>query len=338
MAVLVNQVTGTTGATINNINDTSGLKPGAYFDKLLLKMLRQIKFHFTKYGVDKKLPRNYGDTINWRRFIKLTPSTTALTEGVTPDGRSISGLSLTAVIKQYGDILYFTDIVGDQQLDDVKAEYTVELGYLAQETLDLIVRNILVSEGSAYFVGAVASNVALVDAGTADAGTAIPSVDDHRKITMGMKKAYIKGVRKAKGKYVSLVSPEVMYDLIDDDKMEKYMNYGQTNRPLVDNMAFSMFGINWVEVLNAPTLEVIGTTKTATVHQTIVIGEQAYAVTKLEGAGVKIIHKGLGSGGATNDALDQIHSIGWKINGFTAKVLNTESVVKIGRASCRERV
>lgn len=321
-----------TNTTANIITNTdAGFKPDAYFDKMLLKMLRQVKFYFTKYGVDKKLPRNYGDTINWRRFIKLDPNTTALTEGVTPDGRQISGLSLTAVIKQYGDVLYFTDVVDDQQLDDVKAEYTVELGYLAQETLDLIVRNILVSEGSAYFAGgttSVATLDALYDAWVLDntAPSAVPTVDDFRKITMGMKKAFIKGSRKAKGKYVALVSPETMYDLIDDDKMQKYMDYGQTNRPLVDNMAFSMFGIQWVEVLNAPSVETVADNG-IWIHQSIVIGEQAYAVTKLEGAGVKIIHKGLGSGGATNDALDQIQSIGWKINGFTAKVLNTEAVV-----------
>ena len=319
----------TNTTAIINATD-AGLKPDAYFDKLLLKMLRQLKFHFTKYGVEKKLPRNYGDTINWRRFIKLAPNTTALTEGVTPDGRAVSGLSLTAVISQYGDVLYFTDVVDFQQLDDVKKEYTVELGYLAQETLDLIVRNVLVAEGSVFFAGGatdVASLDVLYDAWVLDntAQSVVPTVDDHRKITMAMKNGHIGGNRKAKGKYVALVSPEVMYDLIDDEKMAKYMDYGNTNRPLVDNMAFSMFGVQWIEVLNAPKVETVEANG-IWIHQTIVIGEQAYAVTKLEGAGVKVIHKGLGSAG-TEDALNQIQSIGWKINGFTAKVLNTEAVV-----------
>jgi len=142
---------------------------------------------------------------------------------------------------------------------------------------------------------------------------------------MGMKKGHIGGNRKAKGKYVALVSPETMYDLIDDEKMSKFMDYGNTNRPLVDNMAFSMFGVKWTEVLNAPTVETV-TSNGIWIHQSIVIGEQAYAVTKLEGAGVKIIHKALGSAGS-DDGLNQRQSIGWKINGYTAKVLNTEAVV-----------
>ena len=137
------------------INATSaGLKPDAYYDKLLLKMLRQLNFEFAKYAVEKSLPRNYGDTINWRRYVKLSPSTVPLTEGITPEGKEISGSSITAVIAQYGDVMYLSDLVELEQLDDVKREYAVELGFLAKETLDLIVRNVLVAEGSAFFAAA----------------------------------------------------------------------------------------------------------------------------------------------------------------------------------------
>lgn len=315
-SVITNQ---NTTSVINATDGNGGLKPDAFFDLMLLKMLRQVRFFFTKYGVEKKLPRNYGDTINWRRFIKLAPNTTPLTEGVTPDGLLISGLSLTAVIAQYGDILYFTDVVDSEQLDDVKKEYTVELGFLAQETLDIIARDILVAEGSAFFAGGKASAV-LLDAPD------IPDIDDFRKIGMAMKKAFIKGLRKEGMRYVALVSPEVMFDLIDDQKMQDYMNFGQTNKPLVDNIAFSMFGIRWIEVLNAPVLLNSGVGSAFTVHQSIVIGEQAYAVTKLDGAGVQIIHKALGSAG-TEDGVNQRQSIAWKIMGYTVKVLNTEAVV-----------
>ena len=125
------------------------LKPDAYYDKLLLQMLRQMEFKYSKYAIEKTLPRNFGDTINWRRFNKLSKtSIVALTEGVTPDGLSVSGSSVTATIAQYGDVLYFTDLVELQQLDRVKQEYTIELGHLAQEVLDIIVRDVLVAEGS----------------------------------------------------------------------------------------------------------------------------------------------------------------------------------------------
>jgi N4-gp56 family major capsid protein len=306
-----------TTTLINTTGTTQGtLKPDAYYDKLLLKMLRQLNFEYAKYAVEKSLPRNYGDTINWRRFVKLAPTTTPLTEGITPEGKSISGSSLTAVIAQYGDVMYLSDLVELEQLDDVKREYAVELGYLAKETLDLIVRNVLVAEGSAFFAGAGNEEIADLAAGDK------PLVDDFRKVTIAMKKAFLGGNRKAGGKYVALVSPEVMFELFDDERMKDYMDFGQSNAPFNDGMVVEFFGIRFVEVLNAPTAAV----GELTAHDSIIIGEEAYAITKLEGAGVSIITKGLGSAGV-EDPLNQRQSMGWKINGFSAKVLNAEAIV-----------
>lgn len=302
--------------TTSVINATgTGLKPDAYYDKLLLKMLRQLNFEFAKYAVEKSLPRNYGDTINWRRFVKLAPSTIPLTEGVTPEGKAISGSSLTAVIAQYGDVMYLSDLVELEQLDDVKREYAVELGYLAKETLDLIVRNVLVAEGSAFFAAGRAG------LGTLAAGDK-PAVDDFRKITIAMKKAFLGGNRAAGGKYVALVSPEVMFDLFDDTRMQTYMEFGSSNAPFTDGVTVEMFGIRFVEVLNAPNAE----NDTVKAHDSIVLGEEGYAITKLEGAGLSIITKGLGSAGV-EDPLNQRQSMGWKITGFGAKVINNEAVV-----------
>jgi len=303
----------------------SSFKPDAYYDKLLLKMLRQMEFHYMKYAVEKTLPRNYGDTINWRRFNKLAVTKTALTEGTTPAGQSISGSAITATIAQYGNVLYFTDLVDLQQLDAVRQEYTVELGYQAKETLDEIVRDVLVAEGSSFYAHG-ASEVVTINDRLADLeATDAPRIDDFRHIVLAMKKAFIGGNRKAAGKYVALISPDVMATLFDDTKVQNYMNFGQTNVMFSDGMVVDMFGIRFEEVLNAPILETASSTGVFA-HDSIVIGEEAYAVTKLEGAGLRVITKGLGSAGV-EDPLDQRQSIGWKINGFSAKVLNANSVV-----------
>jgi N4-gp56 family major capsid protein len=314
---------GTTG------NATSGnlvVKPDAYYDMMLLKMLRQMEFHYAKYAIQKTLPKNYGDTINWRRFkkLELAPNLGLLTEGVTPVGKEgISGESITAVIQQYGEVMYFTDLVDLQQLDDVRREYTIELGYIAQETIDRIVRNTLVAEGSVYFAnGEVGFDELATLAGNADATIKIkarPKIDDFRKIVLGFKKDFVSGVRGAAGRYIALVSPEVMFTLFDDERMLQYMNFGQTNAPLMDGMIVDLFGIRFEEVLNAP---VIGD-----LHDSIILADEAYAITKLAGEGnVRVITKGLGSAGVS-DPLDQRQSIGYKITGFSSKVLRPESVV-----------
>jgi N4-gp56 family major capsid protein len=326
---------------LNAVNSTinyegANLKPDAYFDKMLLKMLRQLDFHYMKYATEKTLPKNFADTINWRRFIKLSPNIDPLQEARTPEGRLIRGTALTATIAQYGDVMYFSDLVDVMQLDDVKREYTVELGYLAKETLDIIVRNTLVAEGSAFFAG-TGTTEKPVDLSSftpaVDSTTGLPvfgiRIDDIRKITIGMKRAHLSGSRKANGKYLALVSPEIMYDLFDDNRMQTYMNFGQTNAPFSDGLTVDMFGIRFEEVLNAPVVaQTTGGQDPVDfeIHDTIIIGEEGYAVTKLEGAGIRIITKGLGSAGV-EDPLDQRQSIGWKITGFGAKVLNQESVV-----------
>jgi len=305
------------------------IKPDAYYDMMLLKMLRQMEFHYSKYAIQKSLPKNYGDTINWRRFKKLEvrPDRGLLTEGVTPEGKEgISGESITAVIQQYGEVMYFTDLVDIMQLDDVRREYTIELGYIAQETLDLIVRDVLVAEGSVFYAGGAsdAADLAAKAGGTnAEKITAIPKIDDFRRMLLGFKRDYVSGVRGAAGRYIALISPEVMFALFDDERMIQYMNFGQTNAPLQDGVAIDMFGIRFEEVLNAPIVNKDG----ELLHDSIVLADEAYAITKLAGEGnVRVITKGLGSAGVS-DPLDQRQSIGYKITGFGAKVLRPESVI-----------
>jgi len=305
------------------------IKPDAYYDMMLLKMLRQMEFHYSKYAIQKSLPKNYGDTINWRRFKKLEVRADRglLTEGVTPEGKEgISGESITAVIQQYGEVMYFTDLVDIMQLDDVRREYTIELGYIAQETLDLIVRDVLVAEGSVFYAGGAsdAADLAAKAGGTNDEKvSAIPKIDDFRRMLLGFKRDYVSGVRGAAGRYIALISPEVMFALFDDERMIQYMNFGQTNAPLQDGVAIDMFGIRFEEVLNAPIVNKDG----ELLHDSIVLADEAYAITKLAGEGnVRVITKGLGSAGVS-DPLDQRQSIGYKITGFGAKVLRPESVI-----------
>ena len=305
-----------------NQSGSYAIKPDAYYDRLLLKMLRQLEFHYSKYAVEKSLPKNFGDTINWRRFNKLSVTKNALVEGETPSGQTVSGSSVTAVIAQYGNVMYFTDIVELQQLDKIKQEYTVELGFQAKESLDEIVRDALIAEGSVYFAGGVATSAALDAAADSSAANAVPTIDDFRRIVLGMKKDFIGGNRKAGGRYVALVSPEVMAQLFEDTRVQNFMDYGRTNAMFTTGMVVDMFGIRFEEVLNAPQFTEGG----HIMNISTVLGEEAYAITKLEGAGLRVISKGLGSAGV-EDPLDQRQSIGWKITGFGVKVLQPLALV-----------
>ena len=61
---------------------------------------------------------------------------------------------------------------------------------------------------------------------------------------------------------------------------------------------------------------------------TLVFGKNAYGVVDLEAENLRSIIKPKGSAG-TSDPLDQISTIGWKVNGFAAKVLQPLWIVRI---------
>lgn len=310
-----------TTSAINATDSSNGLKPDAFYSKALLTMIRQTSYKHRMFAEERPLPRNYGDTINFRRFNKLAPATTPLTEGVTPDGKAASGTSLTATVKQYGDVMYFTDVVADEQLDDVKAQYTIEMGYQSQETLDVLARTAMYTEASKVYAGGATSVT-----GMDNTAAYRPTLDLFRKVALSMKTNNIKPNRKAGNRYAVLIGSAGMFDLLDDDKLEKkYMLTGNTNQPIRDNIIVDIYDLHFVEVLNPYIQEVEvgsdGSKHTINVHSAFVIGQEAYAETKLEGRNVEVISKALGSAG-TEDALNQRSSIGWKIMGYVVKVLN----------------
>ena len=60
----------------------------------------------------------------------------------------------------------------------------------------------------------------------------------------------------------------------------------------------------------------------------IVLGQYAYGITSLKGAKPRVIVKPAGSAG-TADPLDQISTVGWKMDGFGVKMLQPEYAVRI---------
>ena len=88
-----------------------------------------------------------------------------------------------------------------------------------------------------------------------------------------------------------------------------------------------LFGVRLVETTEAKIFEGAGASG-ADVASVIVLGQYAYGVTSLKGAKPRVIVKPAGSAG-TADPLDQISTVGWKMDGFGAKLLQPEYAVRI---------
>lgn len=306
-----------TTATINSGAGANATKPSAYYDKLLLELMVNTDFYHGKFAQERDMPKRYGDTVNFRKITKLAPTLVPLVEGVTPDGLEAKMQAISVTTKQYGEWLPFSDLVDVTMVDPIVTEYTVELARIAREMVDLLTRDELNSGSNVYYAGGKASRAALA------AGDK-PAIDDLRKIVLSMKKALVKPA--SEGKYVAFITPDVAFDLMDDPKFEKAYEIGQNNKPFIKGEIADIWGIKFLEAVNAKVFEGEGAAG-VDVHSTVVIGNRPYGITKIKGEGIKTIVKALGSSG-TADPLDQRQSIGFKINAFAVKRLYEEAIVR----------
>ena len=312
----------------------SGLTPEmkTFYDMTLIDEASAQLVH-DQFGQKRPIPQGGGKTIEFRKFSSLPKATTALTEGVTPDGKSLTVTSITATVAQYGDYITQSDVLELTALDNTILEATKLLGKQAGLTLDTIVRNVLVA-------GTNVSYCPKVSGSTETAVTSRSAMDTTSKLTV---KAIQKAVAKLRGqnaptingKYVAIIHPYVAYDLMRDPEWidaHKYAN--PTN--LYEGEIGEIAGVRFVQtteakVWNDSTCPSNGASAYHSVFATLVLGEGAYGVTEVTGGGLQTIVKQKGSAG-TADPLDQRSSVGWKAI-KTAELLVPNYLVRIESCS-----
>ncbi|MBQ9625520.1 MAG: N4-gp56 family major capsid protein, partial [Clostridia bacterium] len=133
-------------------------------------------------------------------------------------------------------------------------------------------------------------------------------------------------VRDGKGYYVAVVSPNTTFDLQSDPVWQDVSKYANTEQLFTGEIG-KLFGVIFVESTQATVLSKAGASS-ADVGQTLIFGKNAYGVIELEGGNLKSIIKPRGSAG-TSDPLDQISTVGWKVDGFVSKVLQPLWLLRI---------
>ena len=272
-----------------------GLSPEmkTFYDMTLIDEASANLVH-DQFGQKRPIPANGGKTIEFRKFSSLPKATTALTEGVTPDGKSLTVTAITATVAQYGDYITQSDVLELTSLDNTILEATKLLGKQAGLTLDTIVRDKIHSENkSIFWANDKASRTAL----TADDQLTVKDVQAVVAFLRGQNAPTIGG------KYVAIIHPYVAYDLMRDPEWidaHKYAN--PTN--LYEGEIGEVAGVRFVQTTEAKIYE-------GGVFSTLVFGEGAYGVTEISGGGLQTIVKQKGSAG-TADPLDQRSSVGWK--------------------------
>ena len=329
LQLFANHVNVTTDAATGN-NLSAEMK--TFYDMTLIDEASAQLVH-DQFGQKRPIPKNGGKTIEFRKFSNLPKATTALTEGVTPDGKKLDVTSITATVSQYGDYITQSDVLELTALDNTILEATKLLGKQAGATLDTIVRNVLAAGTNVSYCPKVVS-------GAETAVTSRSGMDTTSKLTVKMVQKVVAKLRGQNaptlgGKYVAIVHPYVAYDLMRDPEWidaHKYAN--PTN--LYEGEIGEVAGVRFVQtteakVWNDSTCPANGSNKYHSVFATLFLGEGAYGVTEITGGGLQTIVKQKGSAG-TADPLDQRSSVGWKAI-KTAELLIPNYLVRVESCS-----
>lgn len=295
------------------LTPTLSVENKMFYDKALLVEAQPALVH-DQFAQKRPIPKNGGKKIEFRKFASLPKATTPLTEGVTPDGKSLEVTAIEAEVAQYGDYITYSDILDLTAIDPVVTEAVKVLGNQAGLTLDTITRNVLQSGTNVFYCP------------KAD-GTEVTSregLDNTCKLTSKMVKkiaAFLKKVNAPKidGSYVSIVHPFVAFDLQNDPEWIAAHVY-TTPENIYEGELGKIGGVRFVESSEAKVYE-------GGVFGCLFMGANAYGVTEIEGGGLRTIIKQLGSSGVA-DALDQRASIGWKAI-KTAEILLDAYLIRV---------
>lgn len=280
-------------------------------------------FVHTRWGQVRDIPANMGEAIKFRRYGNLSAATTALTEGVTPSGSQLSVTDVTATPLQYGDYITITDYVSFTTLDPLLTEASEVLGDQAGDTIDQLTRDVLAAGTTVQYASTASARNQVTAA-------MVLNATEVREMVMTLQEAKAKPIMRMidpadmyntvplDACYVGIISPKTLRDLKGDSAFIPVQKYADPSAKMQGEKG-AVDEVRFVMTPNAKVFTGEGS-GSVDVHATIILGRDAYGITRITGEALKNIIKPLGSGG-TADPLNQRATSGWKAT-FVAKRLN----------------
>ena len=180
-----------------------------------------------------------------------------------------------------------------------------QLGAQAGKTLDAITREVLAGGTNVqYAEGQVTERNQLV--GGKEEGNHYLTVDAVRRAVRTLKKQDAEPIGDS---FIGIIHPDVAYDLMSDPKWVNVKSYSDPEG-IYEGEIGKIENVRFVETSEAKVFEGAGS-EGRDVYATLILGDNAYGTTEIEGGGLTLIVKQLGSGGAS-DPLDQRASVAWK--------------------------
>lgn len=301
-----------------------------FYDRTLLERAVPA-FVYNRFAQVRDIPAGSGtNVIKFRRYGSLTAQTTALSEGVTPAGTQLSVTDITATVLYYGDYVTLTDTVMLETYDPILTETAEILGEQAGDSLDQLARDVLAAGTTIQY---------------ASSATSTATVTSAMKLTRDEVKQAVRTLRSNNAKpitsmvdpstgyntvpigksFIGIVSEDTAYDLDDATGWIPLEKYPSKAGVMSDEIG-ALGNVRFIMSTNAYVDTGAGAGG-VDVHYTIILGQNAYAQTRISGAALKNIVEPLGSAGSA-DPLHQRATSGWKA-AYVAKILNQGYLVVI---------
>lgn len=310
--------------TIANVSHVN-----SFYDKLMLVRLLPHLVH-AMFAQVRDVPMNNTNVIKFRRYNALALATTPLIPGVTPPTSTFTVTDLSATLQQYGNPVETADTVIQTTEDPYLDELTKLLSENAGQSLDVVLREILVLGTSVQYASTATSRGTVTPAMTLDLAEIREAVrtlknNNARKITSMQGPNGNIDTIPGNACYVAIVHPNTTKDLKDDPDFVPIENYPD-QRGVMPGEVGRIDEVRCVETTYAKVFTGAGAAG-EDVYATLVFAADAYGVSRITTKEMEMINEPLGSAGAA-DPLHQRATNSWKA-WFTGIILQQLAMVRI---------
>lgn len=289
-----------------------------YLERTFLERSKAKQIH-AQGAKKKKHAQNMGKTITFNRYSPLAVATTALTEATNPSEANLTGATVDATVKEYGNFVKVSSLLYGTSIDRAAKEKTEVLSQNAGETLDTLVRNELASGATTQFAGGKAQ-LSLVAASDVLSSTEI------RKAVRTLKKN--NAITYGDGYFLGKLGPDTVFNLqADSTTWINVATYKDSNKNIYSGEVGKLFGVRFIEASSNQFFDDNAGASSADVYSNFIHGQEAFATIDLSGDSMRLIVKNADKGDTSNP-LNMFMTIGWKAT-FAAKTLNPDWIVNI---------
>lgn len=225
-----------------------------FYDKKLIETAKTRLVH-ASFGQKRSIPRHNGKRVEFRKYDLFTPDQDALTltEGVTPDGQSLSQSAVEAEVKQYGAYVEVSDLLDLTAYDEVIADSAELLGEQLGTVIEWVTRDAMCATTNVQYVNGKTKRNQLE-------ATDKLTVDEIRKAVRTLKKNKARTFNTAadgsvrKPHFVCICSPDATYDLQSDPLWQDVSKYSNAEQ-IYSGEIGRLFGVVFVEATEAKVYE-----------------------------------------------------------------------------------